>query len=215
MERKLSHLKVYEFNQIKGLIKELINYYKTNDYLNYALLIKETLLEIGAILIEHEIDSQMFMTNLADKRISRRQVDNLLEDLKVRVEPFTIPSNKEITKLLRKVKKLKVPDFETYDKKEIIYLAWNEQSSNRKYVLYEDNNKSAAFYGDLSTDKVKDFCKICKEETETSLFLLKSKTSGDGTYTKKGDYICRDSAICNQNLKNIDDFYDFVNHMKA
>lgn len=101
------------------MIKELINYYKTNDYLNYALLIKETLLEIGAILIEHEIDSQMFMTNLADKRISHRQVDNLLEDLKVRVEPFTIPSNKEITKLLRKVKKLKVPNFETYDKKKL------------------------------------------------------------------------------------------------
>ncbi|MFZ2484262.1 hypothetical protein [Streptococcus parauberis] len=75
--------------------------------------------------------------------------------------PALYHSIKEITKLLRKVKKLKVPDFYTYDKKEIIYLAWREQSSNRKYVIYEEDNNYAAFYGDLSTNKVKGFCKIC------------------------------------------------------
>ncbi len=69
-KRKLTHLKAYEFNQIKGLVNELMTYYKTINYINYALIIKEKLLKIQAILTEHEIDNKNLIDNLADKRIS-------------------------------------------------------------------------------------------------------------------------------------------------
>ncbi|MGX6990431.1 hypothetical protein ACWN8M_02160 [Pseudolactococcus reticulitermitis] len=33
--------------------------------------------------------------------------------------------------------------------------------------------------------------------TTVSLFLATTKSGGDGTYTKKGNYICLDSDECN------------------
>lgn len=120
-----------------------------------------------------------------------------------------------MTKLFKKVKKLKAPDLDSFDPKELVFLSWNEPASNRKYVLYKTEDSFEAFWGDLSSTKIKGFCKICQKETETSLFLLKSKTSGDGTYTKKGDYICHDSLVCNRNLTDIEAFHDFIQRIKS
>ena len=92
------------------------------------------------------------------------------------------------------------------DTKEISYLGWNDNSSNRKYIVYKNlDDKFEGIYGEISPNKVKGFCKICNQESDTSLFLNKTKhNKSSGTYTKKGDYICYDSFKCNQNLNKID-----------
>ncbi len=50
--------------------------------------------------------------------------------------------------------------------------------------------------------------------TTISLFLATTKSSGDGTYTKKGNYICLDSDACNQHLYDLSFFHDFLNALK-
>lgn len=71
------------------------------------------------------------------------------------------------------------------------------------------------FYGDISHQTVKGFCAICNKESNVALFMRKIRTSSDGQYTKKGDYICYDSTKCNQQLSDITQFYRFINKIHA
>ncbi|PTH31020.1 hypothetical protein BU586_07755 [Staphylococcus agnetis] len=76
-------------------------------------------------------------------------------------------------------------------------------------------NQLKGMYGDLSPTKVKGFCKICNAESYVSLFLNQSKhNKKEGTYTKKGDYICYDSVACNGQLEDITRLYHFIEQTK-
>ena len=48
------------------------------------------------------------------------------------------------------------------------------------------DDKFEGIYGEISPNKVKGFCKICNQESDTSLFLNKTKhNKSSGTYTKR------------------------------
>ncbi|EQC80588.1 fibronectin-binding protein [Enterococcus sp. HSIEG1] len=42
------------------------------------------------------------------------------------------------------------------------------------------------------------------------MFLSLTKSGGDGTYTKRGNYICRDSEQCNQQMEQRETLDEFV-----
>ncbi|HCK2872238.1 TPA: hypothetical protein NZC54_003390, partial [Enterococcus faecium] len=50
--------------------------------------------------------------------------------------------------------------------------------------------------------------------SNVSLFLSTTKAGSDGTYTKKGNYICHDSDQCNQQLTKLAPFYEFAERVK-
>src|SRR5699024_12376457 len=111
--------------------------------------------------------------------------------------------------------KINVAEWKKGDKKKIIILGWNEINNNKKYFVFKNrDNEYEGMFGELSVNKIKGFCKICNQESQVSLFLNKSKTSGMGTYKKKGDYFCHDSDVCNRNLEDINHLYDFIEHVK-
>lgn len=179
---------------------------------NYTRLIKN---KIKYVFDQHNLDSKTFIDALDDVRLTRKKLDSHFNKLKPYVDGFEIPSDVQINKLFKKVKKLKTPDFDLVDRKSTVFLAWNDIATDRKYFIYRDtNDELKGTYGTLSRKKVKGFCKICNHESDVSLFLNKSKTGNDGTYSKKGDYICNDSVVCNRNLTNIDDFYAFIESLK-
>lgn len=210
----MNQLKVYEFNQVKSLVTELVRLYKTNDVKTLQAHKDYLLNEIKSVFDKRDIDASEFLGEIDDIKLTRKRAGTLLEKLKPVVEAYEVPENSEVKKLFKKVKKLKTPDFDELDKKSLCFIAWNDPSSNRKYFIYK--NRGDAFegiYGELSPTKIKSFCKICNQESNVSLFLCKSKTSGDGTYKKKGDYICNDSEVCNHNLTDIEDLYSFVENV--
>ena len=210
----MNQLKVYEFNQAKSLVTELVRLYKTNDVKTLQAHKDFLLNEIKSVFDKKDIDASEFLNDIDDIKLSRKRAGNLLEKLKTVVEEYEVPTNAEVNKLFKKVKKLKAPDFDEVDKKSLCFIAWNDLSSNRKYFIYKNrHNEFDGIYGELSPNKIKGFCKICNQESKVSLFLCKSKTSGDGTYKKKGDYICNDSEVCNQHLTDIEDLYGFVENV--
>lgn len=212
----MNQIKVYEFVKVKTLIYQLIRLYRTNDIKAHNTQKTVLLNEIEDIFQSYEIDVTEFIKAIDDVQLTKKKADYLLEGMKVHVQDFDMPTQAQLNKLFRKVKKLKAPDINTIDTKEMSYLGWNDVSANRKYIVYKNEaDQFEGIYGEISPNKVKGFCNICNAESDIALFLNKTKQNkSEGTYTKKGDYICHDSVKCNQNLENIEALYEFVERTK-
>lgn len=207
----------YQFNDIKVHIAHLFSAYKSVNDLNTIASIKQmtkeqiynTFYETDETII-YAVEKLMYM------QISKEQVEKVLETLQTYVIPFEQPSNKQIEKVFRKIKKLKAPFISNEVLLESTYIGWNDLASNRKFIIYYDaQGRFNGFYGDISHQTVKGFCAICNKESNVALFMRKIRTSSDGQYTKKGDYICYDSTKCNQQLSDITQFYHFINKIHA
>ena len=159
-------------------------------------------------LVEDLVEQVMDIT------MSRAKLVQLMDIAKERVEPFKQPSNKQIENTFRKVKKMPYPEWELLDLQVMTYLGWNDPGTQRKYIMTQQNGKFSGIYGTLSTNIQKGFCAICHEESGVAMFLATTKTSSDGTYTKKGNYICHDSVKCNAQLTRLDYLDEFLRAMK-
>lgn len=208
-------IKAYEFAQVMIKVNQLLKIYKTNDPTTNKAQKNIILDEIRTIFIVNDIDASSQIEKLDDIRLSKQRAASILSELKQFVEPFEMPSTKQVEKLFKKVKKLKTPPSDQLDLQMMSYLGWNDPAANRKYMIYKDQSDTfKGIYGELSPTKVKGFCSICQHESDVALFLNKTKSNSDGTYTKKGDYICYDSNVCNQHLDDIEKLYQFVNKVQ-
>lgn len=207
----------YQFNYIKERIAHLLNAYKSVNDLNTITSIKETTKE-DIYQQFHQTDDTLIeaIDKLMNLRISKAQVDKILATLQTYVRPFEHPSKKQVEKTFRKIKKLKSPLISDEILLESTYIGWNDIASNRKFIIYYDEQGLlTGFYGDIANQTVKGYCAICNKESNVALFMRKTRTSGDGQYTKKGDYICFDSIKCNQQLSDITQFYQFVDKIQS
>ncbi|MGH1649341.1 FusB/FusC family EF-G-binding protein [Enterococcus gilvus] len=148
-----------------------------------------------------------------DTGMTRETFEKYFEELKAFVQPMDTPSTKQMEKAFRKVKKMNYPDLEAMDFRELSYLGWTDSGTNRKYLIRKIDNRFTGVYGSFSSDVQKGHCAICNQISTVSFFLATTKTSGDGTYTKKGNYICNDSNQCNRQmtqLATLDRFWEIV-----
>src|SRR5690625_8009300 len=98
----MNKLKVYEYNQIKSLIKKLLNVYRTNDMTSHKSHKEYILNDIKNVFEANDMDSSEFISELDDIKISKKKTELLLEKLKADVEDFELPSKKEVDKLFKK-----------------------------------------------------------------------------------------------------------------
>lgn len=206
----------YQFNYIKERIAHLINVYNSVNDLNTIASIQETTRE-QMLNTFQSVDSsiQLEIEKLMNYQLSKMQAEKILSTLQDYVLPFEHPSKKQVDKVFRKVKKLKTPLISNEVLLESTFIGWNDVASNRKYIIYyNDFGKLDGFYGDISNQTVKGFCSICNKESRVTLFMRKTRTTSDGQYTKKGDYICFDSTVCNQQISDLSYFYHFLNKIQ-
>lgn len=84
---------------------------------------------------------------------------------------------------------------------EATYIGWQDSATQRKFLIAEIEGNLKGVLGVQSSRGIKSMCAICQQTEYVSLFLAKTKTASDGTYTKKGNYICVDSVKCNQQIE--------------
>ncbi|WP_163102499.1 FusB/FusC family EF-G-binding protein [Peribacillus alkalitolerans] len=134
------------------------------------------------------------------------------------IHPFVIPfkkvSEQTIKKLFPKAKMLKVPILENIDWKEISYLGWNDKGTNRKYMVALYQNKLIGLHGSFRLSNHKGICALCNRFEELGMFISETKGSVQGTFIKRGNYICQDSQKCNQNMINLEKLHAFIDHIK-
>ncbi|MGD6885108.1 FusB/FusC family EF-G-binding protein [Staphylococcus shinii] len=206
----------YQFNYIKERVAHLITVYNSVNDLNTISSIQEATRE-QILNTFQKVDShiQLEVEKLMNYQLSKMQAEKILSTLQGYVLPFEHPSKKQVDKVFRKVKKLKTPLISNEVLLESTFIGWNDVASNRKYIIYyNDFRKLDGFYGDISNQTVKGFCSICNKESRVTLFMRKTRTTSDGQYTKKGDYICFDSTVCNQQISDLSYFYHFLNKIK-
>lgn len=219
-------LKPHEYNRIKYLTFDLVNvYHSVNDKSTvnavYAQVASEILQlgenadgnfsSVNQLPDNSSVKSALenYLKALENPSFSREQAEKMLTELKNWVEPFHLPTEAQMKKAFKKVKKLKLPVLSQWDLREVTYLAWNEVSSNRKYILTADGR---GFYGTISGN-IKNICAICQKTSVVTQFLATTKTGADGTYTKNGTYICLDSDLCNQQVQSaqgLDKFLEII-----
>lgn len=203
----------YAKEQIKSLIGA---YHSVNDkrtiQTQQALIYERT-----AAIFERSSELAPFWDKFLDITTTREQAEQHFEDMKHYVIPMDLPSTKQIDKLFRKVKKMHYPDFEQLDARELSYLGWTEPGTNRKFIVRKRDGRFEGVYGTFSTDIKKGHCAICNHISAVGFFLATTKTSGDGTYTKNGNYICSNSEQCNRQVtqhETFDRFFESVSLKK-
>lgn len=196
-------IKAHEYNRIKYLTFDLVNaYHSVNDKDTLAAVCAQVVSEISSFG-----DFPGLTAKLSDQRLTTEQAEKLMAELKGEVEAFPLPSN--LSKVFKKVKKLKVPELP--ELQGLSYLGWNEVASGRKYIVTADGQ---GFYGNI-TGQTKNICAICQKTSIVTQFMATTKSSGDGTYTRNGNYICLDSELCNRQMQQLDGLNNFISTIKA
>ena len=201
----------YEYWYCKQQVSELVSaYHSVND--------KQTIVTLQT-LIQGRTEEffgrdpllAAYWEQFLDTGLTRDKFEKLFEEMKRFVTPMDVPSTKQIEKSFRKVKKMQYPELETKDFRDLSYLGWNDSGTNRKYLLRKIDGRFVGAYGSFSTDVQKGHCAICNQISTVAFFLATTKSAGDGTYTKKGNYICTDSDQCNRQLTQIETLERFWN----
>lgn len=193
----------YEYSYINQQVNHLVSSYKSvNDPQIRDVVLAQVLERITPLLPDDNPVAVAFLKQIQVKPLSRATSVQLLEMLEPLVIPFPELSTKQLEKLFRKVKKIKQPEWSNLNLHEFTYLGWNDGGNQKKYLIIPDQKRFVGIQGDLSPQTVKGVCAICQTIGNVALFMSTTKTSGKGTYTRNGNYICRDSAQCNRQLVN-------------
>ncbi|MGX7197383.1 FusB/FusC family EF-G-binding protein [Enterococcus olivae] len=205
----------YQYFAIKKKVLYLVNtYHSVNDKSTIETVQALMLKDIDEIVGESYPEIEDLKKFILDQTLTREKTEHYFEEFKDCVIAFQQPTSKQIEKVFRKTKKLKHPAWEILDLREHSYIGWNDPGSQKKFILYYSEGKLQGLSGQLNPSIIKNVCTICQKVSNVSMFLATTKSSGDGTYTKKGNYICADSEQCNHQLHDREAFDRFVEQMK-
>ncbi|MDT2759169.1 FusB/FusC family EF-G-binding protein [Enterococcus xiangfangensis] len=203
----------YEYWYCKQQISELVSaYHSVND--KQVILTLQTLIQ-GKTAEQFGRNPLLaaYWEKFLDTGLTRDKFEKLFEEMKSFVIPMSVPSTKQIDKCFRKVKKMQYPEIPTIDFRELSYLGWNDSGTNRKYLIRKMNDRFTGIYGSFDSNVQKGHCAICNQISTVAFFLATTKSAGDGTYTKKGNYICTDSDQCNRQMtqmETLDRFWETI-----
>lgn len=209
------NLEPYQFFALAKDIDDLINVYQSvNDKQTVNAVQALTTEKINTILPEDSAKKAALVQFILNPHLTKAAAERCLNELKEQVTPFVAPSAKQVEKVFRKTKKLRLPNFDAMDLKEHTYIGWNDPGQQQKFMLYYENGALKGLKGNFSSNILKNVCSICHKTSEVALFLATTKKGGDGTYTKRGNYICVDSDKCNHQLYDKQQLLDFANKVK-
>ena len=201
-------LSVANYHLIEHQLNKIINAYNTTKDKNVILAVKG--------LVDTELSKnldfdpvQLNLINQLYNITDHTQSDVFLESLKLYVIPFKAVTASNLKSLLKKEKKLKLPNLESMDFQQICYLTWDDVSTHRKYVVLEQKGKLKAVKGNIDTKVIKGICAICNHHSDVSLFTTTVKGQVVDTFKKHSNYICRDGESCNRNIADMQRITDF------
>ncbi|MUK88940.1 elongation factor G-binding protein [Ornithinibacillus sp. L9] len=208
-------IEVYQYNFIKMQVQNLINGYATaNDedvkHAVKSMAVERVLHLFPSMNEEQKLLLQPIETINGDKEKGEAYLTQLISY----VVPFNI-TEQSIKKLFPKVKKLKAPALDKIDLRELSYLSWIDLNTNKKFIVTRKDNKLVGLQGSFQLANQKGICAICNHHEEVGLFLAKEKGNVQGTFTKRGNYICVDSEKCNQNITSLDKLHGLVERLTS
>ncbi|SFM13244.1 FBP C-terminal treble-clef zinc-finger [Gracilibacillus orientalis] len=205
----------HQFHFIKLQTKTMVSARSNSTDADVIHAVKEMAIERINHLLPNLTTEQEDILMGIDQVKDKENMEQYLQQIKQHVIPFPTINDKQVQKTFPKVKKLQTPDLEQMDRKETVYLRWYDKGSAKTYMLILKDAKLIGIQGYLESSLHKGICTICNELGEVALFTSEKKGQMRGMYTKKGNYICKDPVICNQNITDVQPLHSFVEHLKA
>lgn len=203
-----------QYNFIKSQTQILINGHATANDRDVIHTLKTVAKERVLSLFNELSEEQRQVLDPIDTIKEPAQAEVFLLKIKPFVIPFKEVTEKTIKKLFPKAKKLKNPMLENLDLREISYLGWDDIGSGKKFIIAPHHNKLLGLHGTIKPSNKKGICAICSRFEELGMFMSETKGTVQGTFIKKGNYICLDSLKCNQNITTLDKLNDFIVRIK-
>lgn len=201
----------YQYNFIKNQLNNISRAYRSaNDTSTLKALKSLTEEKINQIFSQVELDDHQELFIQMHAITTTKEAEPFLEELKAFVIPFVSPSDAKLKKVFAKTKKLKIPAWSKLNLRDYTFYGWNDIAQQRKYIITYDDGNLVGVEGTISTDIQKGVCSICHSHSKVSLFMAKTKSSGDGIYTTNGNYICYDSDVCNEQIKARETLDEFI-----
>jgi hypothetical protein len=147
--------------------------------------------------------------------VDSEKAEKYLGKLKPYVIPFKQVTEKTVKKLFPKAKKLRLPSLDGIDLKELTYLGWNDKGTNKKFIITPYKNDIIGLHGTFTPASKKGFCTLCNRHAEVGLFMSETKGIAQGTFVRRGNYICIDSQKCNENLISLEKLESFIAVLKG
>ncbi|MED1796479.1 FusB/FusC family EF-G-binding protein [Brevibacillus nitrificans] len=206
-------MKSYQYNYIKAQTKILLNGLSSSSDASVHRARKDIAKENVANLFPVLSEEQQQLLDPIAQIAETADVKRYLSELQPYVIPFPVITDQTLKKLFPKAKKLKAPSIKDLNLHEHSYVSWQDDGTQKKFVIAEYQGKLVGFNGTFTPMNQKGMCAICNRLDEVGMFITEIKSSGDGSYLKRGNYVCQDSQSCNQQITMIEKLDDFVRMM--
>lgn len=199
-------IKNEQYNFIKNQVALIKDTYKKNSNPSVIQAVKELANAKIFELFPSVTDEQSIMLDLSNKK-KDYEYDQYIQELTHYLLPFPQLTEQQIKKIFPKAKKLKVPELSKVNHEQITYLSWTDISTNKKYIIYELNEKMAGIeckYTLLNKDSICSFCNRFGRVAFISTITKTKKAKNPDYYKAIGNYICFDSSECNEKITSVD-----------
>ncbi len=202
-------IKKHEYNYIKKCMHDLNNAYRSSADANIIEATKayicEKILNIFTDLSKEEKEL-LDITKINDPLY----IDTYLVKLNEYVYGIPSITNSQISKLFKKEKKLKIPNLDSKDSKNV-YLGWFDESSRKLFVAYNMAGKLVGMTCKLASHSSNNthMCALCNrigKENDIAFVsaICKTDNTGEGAYKSIGFDICLDSKKCNEVISSVE-----------
>ncbi len=186
----MKFMTVEQYQIVKKQAKKILNAYTTSKDQNVLQAIQALVQEeISEKLIFQDIEEQLVLQPIFTIQ-TKEQLELFLNTIKQNVEPFKVPTDNQVKKLFPKDKKVKLPNLDGIDLKEISYLSWVDTGTNRKYIVYYDEGALKGVRGVFSHSEKIGICTVCNQHAKVGLLLVsKNGTAAWHLYKKRKLYM--------------------------
>lgn len=202
-------IKKHEYNYIRKCLNDLNNAFRgcvdINIIQSAKAYIQEKILYLFTSLSEEEKEL-LDISKITDSS----HIDKYLAELNEYVYGMPNITNAQISRLFKKEKKLKLPNLNAQDLKNV-YLGWIDKSTGKLFVAYNMDDKligmACRITNHVSNNARR--CVLCNHvggENEVAFVspICKTANSAEGAYRSIGFDICLDSENCNKRIVSIE-----------
>lgn len=203
-----------QYNFIKSQAYILANGHASANDKGVIAALKSLTMEKVEAALGTMTDQQRQLIDMLLTVENREEAELFLLKLTPYVVPFQDISQQTLKKLFPKAKKLRLPDMEEMNMQETSYLSWIDKGTNRKYMIARHGNKLVGLHGTFQSINKKGICALCNKHEDVGMFLYEKKGEVLGTFVKRGNYICQNSVVCNQNITSLEKLHDFIEWLR-
>lgn len=151
----------------------------------------------GALTPEQE----QLITGIASLETEEERTKFLM-DLSPYRKSFPDVTPADLRGLFPKVKKLQIPDLESYDFRALTYLGWKDIGQSKQYFVYVRDGELTGIQGRYVISARKGICSLCNRYGDVAMTSIQNKPRESEGLKSYGQYICYDSKECNQSIQD-------------